>query len=225
MQNIWTEREAANLREYLSARLGGAVKVRDLASRAGVSAGHLSRVLAGKSPLTPALAERLARVLGEDPTALLAAAGLCEGREKQQSGGGKKESATGLSLAASTRALLRMLENVNPERYRNFVSNFAAFLVATGRADLLAAEGIRRMLETLDARRYLEAASADTKLAALHALAYTLYPLEYAAANNLELKRLKGWGLVFAQGDATAGLPAPFVEALKDSAAAVDKKE
>jgi transcriptional regulator with XRE-family HTH domain len=208
LRDVWSEEHAMKLRKYLASRLGE-TSLREMASRLGVSGGHLSRVLSGKSSLAPAMLIRIARALGEEPESVLAAAGIGGGKTVEAFGKEDKKTVT-LSLDDGLFTLRKQLCSMDSAKFVHFKTNLCVFLLAARRADMFTVLGLQAALDNpKTAAQYMIMASDDTKKIALHALAFTMFPLEYAVEGGLEFKAFSSF---FASLSFAAYLPRRFLQ-------------
>lgn len=198
----WDSARGRALRDQLFALLK-VNSIRGLARVTGISPSHLASIFAGQRAPTPSLLERLGSAAGAKPDELLRSA---ETAAKARVQG---EAADARLLGAAVAYAGAELSK-RPEMFDLFRGNFGAFLIASGRADLALASSLYSSLtspSSLSSR--LAGASPETVRAMLHALAYTLFPLEYAASGNIGVRELS-----------LDRLPADLARALRNFASA-----
>lgn len=158
--------------------------IRGLSRAVGVSPSHLSSVFSGQHGPTPSLLGRLAASAGTEPDELLRAAEAAAKTRLE----GKAEDARLLSAAVAF-AEAELSKHV--ALFDFFRANFCAFLIASGRADLPLSSSLYSSLSSPSSlASRLAGASPETVRVMLHALAYTLFPLEYAASGSIGFRDL-----------------------------------
>lgn len=177
----WDAERGLSLKNRLLSLLG-AGSIRGAARVSGVSPTHLAAIFRGAVPPSDSILERLAAAAGTEPEDLLHAAEADAGMREEKA-------AADARLLAGAVAYAEAELSKRPELFDFFRANFCAFLIASGRADLALASSLYSSLSSpscLSAR--LAGASPATLRAMLHALAYVLSPLEYAASGNVAVR-------------------------------------
>lgn len=171
------------LRDYLFS-LFKVRSIRSLSRVVGVSPSHLSSIFSGQRSPTPSLLSRLATAAGTDPDELLRATdAMAKTRTEGKTGDAR------LLSAAISFAEAELVKR--PALFDSFRTNFCAFLIASGRADLPLSSSLYSSLSSPSSlASRLAGASPETARVMLHALAYTLFPLEYAASGSIGLRDL-----------------------------------
>lgn len=182
-------------------RLLGAESIRGAAQVSGVSPTHLAAIFRGAVPPSDSILERLAAAAGTRPEDLLHAAEADAGMREEKA-------AADARLLAAAVAYAEAELSKRPDLFDFFRANFCAFLIASGRADLALSSSLYSSLSSpssLSSR--VAGASPETVRAMLHALAYTVFPLEYAASGSMAVHDFS-----------IARLPGGFAEALRSFA-------
>lgn len=209
LRKVWNRDHARDFQRFLESRLRTST-VRAAADLLRTSDGYLSHILAGKSPLTAVILSRVAAATGLPKSDVLrqlsvyralleVLAGERAGNEKE---GAHERPATVPDDEPYWRFFHQTLGDwfekwdlktdegaAVRQAFRDFVRNLCVFQLAAKKFDLFTASAVAEALRApADVRRYMVTASDETKRLVLHALAFTIYPFEYAAGGNLLLR-------------------------------------